>query len=342
MCNNSAMLRIVTLAAPESPLFELGTASRLFGAARGPDGRALYEVRIVAADGSQQLRTQEGLTISLDGTLAELNDADLIIVASSDVLLDPEIAGNLARNLEQHILAGTRPRPGLRVASICTGAFLLGSLGLLHRRPATTHWRHTASFTQLHPTTTMKASELYVDDGNVLTSAGVAAGIDLCLHIIRRDHGSRVANQVARACIVAPLREGGQAQYIEASAGGASGVSTAALVAWIVEHLDQPHTTATLAARVHMSTRTFERRFHSEHGMPPGIWLTQARIRRTKELLEATDMTIENIAQEVGLGTAVNLRTHFRRCTDQTPQGYRKLFSVEASCTDQFPAGTRA
>ena len=204
-------------------------------------------------------------------------------------------------------------------------------MGLLDGRAATTHWRHGDLLARRHPSVVVQPEALFVDEGEVLTSAGVAAGLDLCLHLIRADHGTRIANTVARACIVAPFREGGQAQYIETPLGSERGQATAELVEWLLAHLDLHHTTASLASRAQLSARTFERRFTAEHGVPPGRWLIQARVNRAKEYLESTELSVEEIARAVGMGTGANLRTHFKRCTGRSLQDYRKLFSAEAA-----------
>ncbi|MGO4455364.1 GlxA family transcriptional regulator [Arthrobacter sp. RAF14] len=329
------MQRIVTVAVPGAPLFELGIPSRIFGAARDGAGAALYDVAVVSADGSREVVTAEGLTLTTEPLEEKLRPADVVIISSSETLLDPAESDRLAECLRHHLGEGATTVRGRRIASICSGAFLLGSLGLLDGRIATTHWRHGDLLARRHPSITVKPEALFVDEGAVLTSAGVAAGLDLCLHLVRADHGTRAANRVARACIVAPFREGGQAQYIETPIGVEAGPETAGVIQWLLEHLELPHTTASLAERAHLSARTFERRFVAENGMPPGRWLIQARVNRAKEYLEGTDLSVEAIAQAVGMGTGANLRTHFKRCTGRSLQDYRRLFSGDP----RIPAG---
>lgn len=325
------MQSIVTVAVPGAPLFELGIPSRLFGAARDDAGAPLYEVAVMSADGKREVVTAEGLTLTTEPLEEKLQSADVVIVSSSESLLDPAESDRLARGLAEHLGETVTAPRSRRIASICSGAFLLGSLGLLDGRAATTHWRHGDLLARRHPSVVVQPEALFVDEGEVLTSAGVAAGLDLCLHLIRADHGTCIANTVARACIVAPFREGGQAQYIETPVGLDRGPATAELVEWLLGHLDLHHTTASLARRAHMSARTFERRFTAEQGMPPGRWLIQARVNRTKEYLESTELSAEEIARAVGMGTGANLRTHFKRCTGRSLQDYRKLFSAGAA-----------
>ncbi|MDQ0710094.1 transcriptional regulator GlxA family with amidase domain [Arthrobacter woluwensis] len=330
------MQNIVTVAVPGAPLFELGIPSRIFGAARDAAGAPLYDVAVVSADGKREVVTAEGLTLTTEPLEEKLRSADVVIVSSSESLLDPTESDRLARGLETLLGETATPR-GRRIASICSGAFLLGSLGLLDGRAATTHWRHGDLLARRHPSVAVQPEALFVDEGEVLTSAGVAAGLDLCLHLIRTDHGTRIANAVARACIVAPFREGGQAQYIETPVGGDRGPATAGLVEWLLGHLELHHTTASLAERAHLSARTFERRFAAEQGMPPGRWLIQARVKRAKEYLESTELSVEAIARAVGMGTGANLRTHFKRCTGRSLQDYRKLFSAGGPGTVRRP-----
>lgn len=314
---------------PGVPLFELGTPSRLFGAARSASGRPLYDVRLASVTGGQ-LRAKEA-NLELGHGPELFLAADTVLIPSSDDLLNPSIRSVIAETLAPWLLQDCVLRPGLRIASVCSGAFLLGQLGLLDHRRVTTHWRLARSLAEQFPAIEVHAESLYVEDGPVLTSGGVAAGIDLCLHVIRQDHGTAIANDVARSCVVAPLREGGQAQFVQMPIPEPSDSVTSDTVRWLLQTLDEPHTLSQIAQRAHMSTRTFERRFRREHGIAPGQWLTAARIRRAKELLELTDHPIERIAAEVGLGTASNLRLHFTRCVGRTPQAYRRSFSPTAA-----------
>ncbi len=320
------MHTIVTLACSGASMFELGTPTRLFGAARSGTGDPLYDVTIVSATGDNEIHTKEG-TLTVSTAADQILAADTVIIASSDTLLDPATRATVAVTVAPLLLREGSPRPGLRVASVCSGAFLLGELGLLEHRRATTHWRLADQLARQFPTAQLQTGSLYVEDGGILTSGGVAAGIDLCLHMIRHDHGTTVANDVARACVVAPFREGGQAQYIPAPVPRSSDPSINDTIQWLLTTLDQPHTLTQIAQRAHMSTRTFERHFRREHGTSPGNWLTTARVQRAKELLETTTLPIERIAEQVGLGTASNLRAHFTRCVGRSPNAYRRAFN---------------
>lgn len=220
-------------------------------------------------------------------------------------------------------------RPGARIVSICTGAFVLAAAGLLDGRPATTHWKFADDFARLYPGVQLDADVLFVDDGDVLTSAGLAAGVDLCLHLLRRDHGAEVANHVARYCVVPPWREGGQAQFIERplpSAPSASRSTTARAREWALEHLEDDLDVPALAASAGMSVRTFTRRFRAETGRAPGAWLIDQRVRRAQRLLEATDLPVDAVAARSGLGTAASLRQHLRAVAGVSPSDYRRTF----------------
>jgi transcriptional regulator GlxA family with amidase domain len=251
-----------------------------------------------------------------------LAEADTVLVPASheEDGADARLPGPLAD-------AFARIRPGTRVASVCTGAFVLAAAGLLDGRPATTHWKSADRFRRLHPRVRLDPDVLYTDDGDVLTSAGEAAGIDLCLHMIRRDHGAAVAAEVARATVVPPHREGGQAQYVQRPVpepGRRS--STAAARAWALENLHRPVSLRELADREAMSVRTFSRRFREEAGMTPGRWLAQQRLDRARALLEGSDLPVDRVAAEAGFGTATSLRQHFQAALGVSPSAYRRTF----------------
>lgn len=214
-----------------------------------------------------------------------------------------------------------------RMVSICTGAFVLAAAGVFDGHRATTHWRYADDFRRLFPAVELDESVLFVDAGNLLSSAGLAAGIDLCLHIVRRDHGAAVANRVARYCVVPPWREGGQAQFIEHHVPDHDERSTAATRAWALGHLAEPLSVAVLAARARMSPRTFSRRFLAETGISPGAWIRDRRIDRARELLESADLSVDEVAAISGLGSPDNLRHHMRRGLGMSPSAYRKTFA---------------
>ncbi|WP_405636228.1 helix-turn-helix domain-containing protein [Streptomyces sp. NBC_00056] len=222
---------------------------------------------------------------------------------------------------------GHRPtRDPRRIASICTGSFVLAAAGLLDGRRATTHWMSADLFARTFPSVTVDPGVLYVDEGRILTSAGEAAGIDLCLHMIRRDHGAAVAADVARRTVVPPHREGGQAQYIQRPVESEGLTSTSASRAWALTRLAEPLTLAELAAHDAMSVRTYSRRFREETGLTPIQWLTQRRVDRARELLEQTDHTVDRIAAEAGFGTGASLRAHFQAGLGVPPGAYRSTF----------------
>ena len=213
------------------------------------------------------------------------------------------------------------------MASICTGAFALAAAGVLDGRRATTHWRDTADLASMYPRVRVEPDVLYVDEGTLLTSAGVASGLDLCLHILRTDHGAALASHIARRLVVPPHREGGQAQYVDQPLPTHAGGSLASTRAWALEHLNEPLTVRTLAAHAHVSERTFARRFTAETGVPVLQWLLARRVDAARAALESTDATIDEIADTCGFGTAANLRKHFRRHVSTTPTAYRRTFA---------------
>lgn len=221
-------------------------------------------------------------------------------------------------------------RPDARIVSICTGAFVLAAAGLLEGRRATTHWQLADHFRRLYPHVDLDPDVLFVDDGRILTSAGAASGVDICLHLVRRDHGSELANTVARRCVVPPFRDGGQAQYIEQPVPEQGAASTAATRAWALERLGEPLTLGELAAHARMSLRTFARRFNDEVGLSPGRWLIQQRVVLARHLLESSDLSVDQIAARVGFATGASLRQHLHAAIGVSPQVYRRTFQAAA------------
>ena len=215
---------------------------------------------------------------------------------------------------------------GARIASVCTGAFVLAAAGLLDGRRATTHWYDAPRLAAMHPEVDVDPGVLYVDEGRILTSAGVAAGIDLCLHLVRLDHGAEVANAVARRIVVAPHRSGGQAQFVDRPLPATPAEGLEATRAWALERLDQPLTVASLARHALMSERTFARRFRAETGTTPLRWLIDQRLAHARRLLERTDLGVDAVASESGFGTAAGLREPFARSVRTTPTAYRRAF----------------
>lgn len=253
---------------------------------------------------------------------------DARVLARADTLIIPPFGdARLTRELPEPVAAALDlVRPGTRIVSICTGAFVLGAAGLLDGRPATTHWALAGTFRKWFPRVDLDPNVLFVDDGDILTSAGASSGVDVCIHIVRRDHGSDLANHVARRCVVPPWRDGGQAQFIEHPVPELGSLGTAVARQWALEHLDQPQSLSDLARHASMSRRTFARRFGDEVGMSPGRWLTQQRVHRARQLLETTDMSVDAIAARVGFATAASLRQHLHAAIGVSPLVYRRTF----------------
>ncbi|MEU8588869.1 helix-turn-helix domain-containing protein [Streptomyces sp. NPDC048664] len=308
--------RIVVLALDGAYPFELGIPSRIFGAA---DGR--YEVLTCSVDGGP-VRTNADFSVVVEHGPEILATADTVVVTSMPTThitteLPDEVAAALARI-----------RPDARIVSICTAAFVLAAAGFLDGRRATTHWQVVDLFRRMHPQVDLDPDVLFVEDGRVLTSAGAASGVDICLHIVRTDHGSELANAVARRCVVPPFRDGGQAQYIEQPVPAQGVASTADARAWALDHLGEPIALSELARRSGMSLRTFARRFNEEVGLSPGRWLIQQRVVRARHLLESTDLQVDQIAGEVGFATGASLRQHLHSAIGVSPQAYRRTFQA--------------
>jgi transcriptional regulator GlxA family with amidase domain len=303
--------RIAVLALPDVVVFDLATPFQLLG--------RHYEMTLCATEPGP-VQSTSGFPLVASHGLDALAEADTIVVPG----FDPQEWPPPRPALDALRAAGAR---GARTASICTGAFALGAAGLLDGRPATTHWRHAARLAQLCPQAHIDPDVLYVDDGDLLTSAGVAAGIDLCLHLLRRDHGVEAANRAARQTVVAPHRSGGQAQFIERAVPPSDDGGLEATRAHALARLDEPLTVAQLARHAHTSERTFNRRFRAETGTTPLRWLHAQRVDHARRLLEASDLPVETVAQRCGFGSAAILRQHFRRVTATTPTAYRRTFA---------------
>ncbi|WP_405726766.1 helix-turn-helix domain-containing protein [Streptomyces sp. NBC_01537] len=306
--------RVVVLALEGVYPFELGIANRVLGSAGGR-----YEVVTCTVDG-HPVRTNSDFSISVEHGPEALRTADTVVIPPFDPSLitqelPPAVAGALAS-----------VAPGTRIVSICTGAFVLAAAGLLDGRPATTHWGLADAFRARYPQVALDPDVLFIDDGDVLTSAGAASGVDVCLHLVRRDHGSEVANRVARICVVPPWRDGGQAQYIERPVPETSANGTAAARQWALENLHEPLPLEDLAEQARMSLRTFARRFNEEVGMSPGRWLIQQRVARARHLLESTDLAVDEIAGQVGFATGTSLRQHLHAAIGVSPLAYRRTF----------------
>ncbi|WP_280886245.1 helix-turn-helix domain-containing protein [Streptomyces sp. LBL] len=337
MCEDRAMAvfagtgchRVAVLVRDEILSFELSIVHRLFGQARSAAGAALYEV-VTCAPEPGEIRTDADFAVTVAHGPEALAEADTVVVPGARVDFEPR-SGPLEPSLTAAL---ARIRPGARVASICTGSFVLAAAGLLTGRRATTHWRSSTRFRERFPDVAFDLDVLYTDDDGVLTSAGAASGIDLCLHMIRTDYGAAVANDVARGSVVPPHREGGQAQYVQRPMPDPRISSTSKARRWALANLHRPVTLRELAAQESTSTRTFTRRFHDEIGTSPGRWLTQQRIERACSLLECTDLPIDEVAVTAGFGTAGSMRLHLQAELGVSPSAYRATFRGRERTTD--------
>jgi transcriptional regulator GlxA family with amidase domain len=318
---NASSHRVVVFIRPRVLSFELSLIHRLFGQARSVTGDALYEV-VTCTLAPGPVTTDADFTVEVADGPNLLASADTVIVPGSELdfaegeaFAEPDVLNAIALR-----------RPGSRVASICSGAFVLAAAGLLDGRRATTHWRSVDRFRKLFPGVLLDADVLYTDDQEVLTSAGAAAGIDLCLHMIRSDHGAAVANDVARGTVVPPHRAGGQAQYIARPMPTTDVSSTSRAREWALTHLDRPITLRELAEHESTSIRTFTRRFRDEIGTSPGEWISRQRLEKACSLLEQTSLSIDEVASSAGFGSTASMRAHFQAELDVSPSAYRTTF----------------
>jgi len=314
------MHRVVALCVDGVVAFDLAVPAQAFMLAARLGGEPLYEFS-ACSPGGEELTTTTGFSLRPQADLDALETADTVVVpAYLDVFAPPPAAA-----VEALRAAAER---GARVLSVCTGAFALAHAGLLDGRQATTHWAFAGELASRFPTVEVDAAALYVDEGEVMTSAGLSAGIDLCLHAIRVDCGAAVGERVARYMVTAPHREGGQAQFIERPEPrleGAAG-SLEPTRRWAAERLEQPLDVAAMSRHAGFSPRTFARRFREETGTTPLQWLLAQRVLEARRLLEESDLPVDAIAWRAGFGTAASLRDHFRRATATTPTAYRRSF----------------
>ncbi|MFF4545336.1 helix-turn-helix domain-containing protein [Streptomyces sp. NPDC001406] len=300
--------------------FELGVVCEVFGLDRSDEGLPVYDFAVVSAEGPALSTHVGGLTVSTPYGLDRLEEADLIAVPASDANVGrdypPELLDALRRAVDR----------GARVLSVCSGVFVLGAAGLLDGRRCAAHWRHADALARRFPRTRVEPDVLYVDEDPVITSAGTAAGIDACLHIVRKEQGPEVANKIARRMVVPPHRDGGQAQYIERPLPRDSCDTVGEVLVWMEQHLDEEVTVEQLATRALMAPRTFARRFQQETGTTPYRWILRQRVLLAQELLEGTDETVDAVAARTGFGTAAALRHQFVRALGTTPNAYRRAF----------------
>lgn len=310
--------RVVALVTPPQSPFELACASEVFGTV--PQDSSLRYSFQVCAERPGSLPTTAGYAMLVEAGLDALQEADTVVVPGRQPP-DAPVSPNVAEALRD------AHRRGARIAAICTGAFVLAEAGLLDGRRATTHWRSAGRFAAAFPEVQVDPGVLFVDHGDVATSAGTGAGIDLCLHLVRSDHGAAYAAQIARRMVLPPHREGSQLQYAEQATPARADESLAPLLEWATKHLDTRLTLEHLAERAGLSSRTLARRFTEQLGTSPGQWLLGQRLDAARILLEQTELPVDAIATRVGLASAVNLRRRFREHLGTTPGGYRRTFS---------------
>jgi AraC family transcriptional activator FtrA len=322
---------VVTLASDRLAMFEFGITAEFFALARPELDFVPYRFAVAAAD-PPPLRGLGGIRVDVDGGLELLAEANLIVVPGwrdLDAPPRPEITRALRAAVER----------GARVASICSGAFLLGHAGLLDGRRATTHWRHTERLARLFPAARVEPDVLYVDEGQVMTSAGSAAGIDLMLHLVRKDYGPHVANMFARRMVVPPHRDGGQSQFVVQPIAVRTNDRIASVADWMAGNLRRAITIEALADRAAMSVRTFTRRFRAATGTAPIEWLIRLRVRRAQDLLETSEAPIDQVAHESGFGAPETLRHHFRNVVGTSPSAWRAAFRGKAEPAHQRKTG---
>ncbi|MFG1797912.1 helix-turn-helix domain-containing protein [Nocardia sp. NPDC049149] len=311
--------KVAVVLSDRMAMFEFGVICEVFGMDRTADGLPAFDFKVCGAEPGKPLRsTAPGVSVTPDYGLEELVKADLIAIP----------AANAKHGFDPRVVDAIRDAAaaGAIVLTVCSGAFMAGAAGLLDGRKCTTHWGHVDELAALYPNATVDPDVLFVDEGNLITSAGTAAGIDACLHLVRRELGSAVANAIARRMVVPPQRDGGQRQFIERPVATCTSDSLVSTLEWMNDNLDLPHTIEELAARSTMSTRTFARRFAAETGTTPVKWLTNQRVLLTKQLLEETDLGLEQIATRAGFGSGALLRHHFQRLVGIAPTEYRRRF----------------
>jgi len=314
-------LRLVVVVFDGAPLGSMSFAYGVFDAASYFDVLPGLSQYVVGGEPGAAI-VGGGLSMTVPYDLAAIHSADLVIV--------PTLPQPTAEEPPEPVLEALRVAHarGARLASVCNGSFILAAAGLLDGRPATTHWSVAARLAELHPKVLVDETVLYIDDGDVLTAGGAAAGLDLGLHIIRTIAGAEVANRLARALIIPPHRPGGQAQYIESPMPELDTADPVAeTMAWARTRLHEAVPVDALAARAHMSRRNYDRRFREITGSAPGTWLTHQRVIRAQELLESGDLPVDEVARQCGFSTAAALRPHFRRHVGVTPMAYRRTFA---------------
>jgi AraC family transcriptional regulator, transcriptional activator FtrA len=319
--NGPANTLVAAIAYDQLCSFEFGCAAEIFGLPRPEFGAGWYRF-VTCAEESGPLHALGGLKVTADADLSVVSQAGTVIVPGwkgTDIEPSVELIQALRAAYEN----------GARLVTICSGVFVLAAAGILTNERVTTHWRYVEKLQKRYPKLEVDPNVLYVDAGRILTSAGSAAGLDLCLHLVRRDYGPQIANQVARRLVMAPHRNGGQAQFIERPVMPRTNDRLAAVIGELSQRLHEPLTVAQMAQRAAMSSRTFMRRFQTATGRSPLEWLTDSRVERARELLETTDLSVEEIAARCGFGGSAALRHHFRSKLSLSPMAYRARFAGE-------------
>ena len=324
-------LRTVTvLLADQTAVFEFGVLHEVFGIDRTTQGVPAFDFRVCTEHPERPVALRNGLSLNVQHGLDALEGADLVAVAATAL-----------RTFSPTVLAAVRDAyaRGATVLSVCSGAFLLGEAGLLDGRACTTHWMTTDELATAYPLARVDRDVLFVDEDRIITSAGTAAGIDACLHLVRRELGAQVASTIARRMVVPPQRDGGQRQFIDAPIPTCTTDSLRGVLAWMEEHLHEDLPVEVLARRAAMSERTFARRFVAETGTTPAKWLVLQRIHRARQLLEASDLGIDQVATRSGFGSAALLRHHFQKAVGVPPTDYRRTFTHVTHTPDVSEVG---
>ncbi|WP_353809268.1 GlxA family transcriptional regulator [Agromyces sp. SYSU T00194] len=309
---------VACIALPQLAPFEFGVICEVFGIDRTEQGGPTFDFHVVAAEPGP-LPTKLGFGLVVEEDLSFAETADLVAVPASivDSPTHPEVLRVIREAVDR----------GAWVLSVCSGAFTLAQAGVLDGRRCTTHWMYTDALQQRYPRTQVDPDVLFVQDGRVVTGAGTAAGIDAALHIVRTELGAGAANIVARRMVVPPQRDGGQSQFVQQPVPEVRADSLAEVTDWMLEHLDEDLSVEVLARRALMSPRTFARRFRAATGTTPTAWLNRQRLLRAQQLLETSDLTLEEIARDTGFGAAAVMRHHFVKVLQTTPTAYRRTFT---------------
>ncbi|MFT4307311.1 MAG: helix-turn-helix domain-containing protein [Microbacterium sp.] len=317
------MRRVAVVVQPGFAPFEFGVACEAFGLDRADDGVPGFEFHVCAAEPGAVVSSL-GFSINVDEGLAVADEADLVVITPVPRESWTRVDTRVARVIREAVARDAW------VLTVCSGAFVVAAAGVLDGRRATTHWKYTDVMARMYPEIEVDPDVLYVQDGKIITSAGTAAGIDACLHLLRQEIGAELTNKVARRMVVPPQRDGGQAQFIAAPIAQTASLSLAPVTDWMVRNLRRELTVDQLAARAHMSPRTFARRFKADLGMTPAAWLNRQRVLHAQRMLELSDHGLERIAQECGFGSAAVLRQSFVRVLGTTPTAYRARFGCVA------------